>query len=339
MKDTVIGMDIAKNVFQLHVVDPDTGEMQRIKLKRAQVAEYFANRPAAVVAMEACGGAHYWAGVVQRLGHTVKLLAPAAVRPFVPRNKNDAADARAIWTAVQQPGARLVAIKSPTQQAVLALHRMRAQLMKFRHMQSNALRGLLLEFGLALPEGYGALCKAMPATLAQCTQQLPAVLVDTLREQWARVGQIDHEMALIERRLAQMERATPACQSIRAIPGIGPLTASAAIATIGDAHYFRNGRELAAWLGLVPRQVGTGGRIELRGISKRGDTYLRTLLMQGARSVLSRTKNPSAWLTGLLARRPYNVVVAALANKMARTLWAVLVKGKPFDPKAFSALG
>jgi len=337
MKHSVIGMDIAKQVFQLHSVDSETGEVERIKLRRDEVLPHFALRAPALVAIEACGSAHWWARKLVELGHEVRLLPPRSVRPFVLRNKTDAADARAIWTAVQQPDTRFVAVKSETQQAILALHRLRAQLLKFRIMQTNALRGLLYEFGEVLPTGYAALAKALPAALAGLDARLPAMLVDSLREQWARVLRADQEIAAIERRLRIILRDTPSCQAVAEIPGVGLLTATAAVASIGEAKTFKSGREFAAWLGLVPRQRGTGGRVRQLGISKRGDVYLRTLLMHGARAVILRYRHVP-WLDALLRRRPYNVVVAAVANKLARTIWAVLAKGKPYDPAAFSAV-
>jgi transposase len=336
MKHTVIGMDIAKRVFQLHEVDGETGEIKRIKLARSAVLPFFAQHPVALVAIEACGSAHWWGRQLRALGHEVRLLAPRSVRPFVVGNKTDAADARAIWTAVQQPGARFVAIKTEPQQVILALHRMRAQLMKFRIMQTNALRGLLYEFGVVLPEGARALAKAWPAALATVADQLPAMLIDSLREQWTRVRATESEIAAIERRLASALRDSPLCQQIAAIPGVGLLSATAAVAVMGNANTFKSGREFAAWLGLVPRQTGTGGRIRQLGLSKRGDTYLRTLLIHGARAVVAKARH-SPWIEALLKRRPYSVVVAALANKLARTIWAVLAKGRPYDPAAFSA--
>ncbi|MDB0544197.1 IS110 family transposase [Ralstonia solanacearum] len=326
MKHTVIGMDIAKHVFQLHAVNAATGEIERIKLKRNQLLDFFAKREHSLVAMEACGGAHHWARQLQELGHDVKLICARSVRPFVLRNKTDAADARAIWTAAQQPDARFVAIKTEPQQAILALHRLRAQLMKFRIMQTNALRGLLHEFGQTLPEGYQALQDAIPGTLARAAERLLAMLVDSLREQWGRVQSTDADIATLERRLKAALRENQQCQRIAEIPGVGLLTATAAVAAIGNASTFRSGREFAAWLGLVPRQTGTGGKVRQLGLSRRGDTYLRTLLMHDARSVITRgTRSP--WLDGLLQRRPFNVVVAAMANKLARTIWAVLYRG------------
>jgi transposase len=334
MKTNVIGMDIAKRIIQLHTVCAETGEIGRFKLQRRDTLAFLARRVPAIVALEACGSAHWWAREISRLGHEVRLLAPKSVRPFVLRNKTDAADARAIWTAAQQPEARFVAVKTELQQSILALHRLRAQLLKFRIMQSNALRGILYEFGTVLPEGMAALGKALPGALAELESRLPAVLMASLREQWARIQGLDAEIAVIERRLTGILKESPPCQAIARIPGIGLLTATAAVASIGDANTFRSGRELAAWLGLVPKQRGTGGWVRQLGLSKRGDVYLRTLLMHGARAVVLR-HGDQPWLAALRARRPFNVVVAAVANKLARTLWAVLAKGEPFKADQF----
>jgi transposase len=201
--------------------------------------------------------------------------------------------------------------------------------MKFRIMQTNALRGLLYEFGEVLPEGYRAFSKAFPAALARAAERLPAILIDSLREQWARAQDTDQEMAVLERHLASLFRDNPDCQKVADIPGVGLLTATATVAAIGNVHTFKSGREFAAWLGLVPRQSGTGGRIRQMGLSKRGDTYLRTLLMHGARSVILQGKR-SDWVDGLLKRRPFNVAVAAVANKLARIIWAVLARPEKY---------
>ncbi|MEM5389578.1 IS110 family transposase [Paraburkholderia phymatum] len=330
MKLTIIGMDIAKQVFQLHVLDPRSGQIERFKLKRAHVLEFFAGRAPSIVVMEACGSAHDWARRLQALGHQAKLISARSVRPFVLRNKTDAADARAICTAAQQPEARFVAIKSEEQQTVLAIHRVRAQLMKFRIMQTNALRGLLYEFGEVLPESHRAFSKAFPAALARAAERPPAILIDSLREQWARAQDIDRQIAVLERRLAILFRDNPNCQKVGDIPGVGLLTATATVAAVGDSRTFKSGREFAAWLGLVPRQTGTGGRVRQMGLSKRGDTYLHTLLMHGARSVIIQGKR-SPWIDGLLKRRPFNVAVAAVANKLARTIWAVLIRPQGYQ--------
>lgn len=327
MKLTVIGMDIAKHVFQLHAINPVGHRRNRARQTQAWPAPGFLCETRAFLGSDGS----LWrrtplgqatAGAWSRRQADLRPLSPA----FVLRNKTDATDARAIWTAVQQPDARFVAIKSEAQQAILALHRLRAQLMKFRIMQTNALRGLLHEFGQTLPEGYQALAKAIPDALAVAAEHLPAILVDSLREQWARVQATDKDIAILEHRLKIALRENQQCQRIAEIPGVGLLTATAAVATIGDPGTFRSGREFAAWLGLVPRQVGTGGKVRQLGLSKRGDTYLRTLLIHGARAVITRGIR-SPWLDSLLQRRPFNVVVAAMANKLARTIWAVLYRG------------
>ncbi len=330
MKTPVIGMDIAKHIFQLHAVNVATGKIERVKLKRGDVKNFFAKRERSLVVIEACGSAHHWARQLRQLGHDVRLICAHSVRPFVLRNKSDAADARAIWTAAQQPDARFVAIKSEAQQSVLALHRIRAQLMKVRIMQTNALRSILYEFGEILSEGYQSFTKEIAPALARTSERLPGMLVDSLREQWARIQAVNEDIAVVERRLSHALRDSPECQRIAEIPGVGLLTATATVSTIGDPATFHSGREFAAWLGLVPRQTGTGGRIRQLGLSKRGDTYLRTLLMHGARAVIARcTHTPS--LDDLLARRPFNVAVAAVANKLARTIWALLSRQTRYE--------
>jgi transposase len=281
--------------------------------------------------MEACGGSQHWARQLKGLGHEVKLLSARIVKPFVGGNKNDVADARAIWTAVQQAGVKTVAVKSEAQQAVLALHRMRQQLVKSRTAQINGLRGLLTEYGEVMPLGRAGVVRQLPGALGRLAQRLPAILIDTLREQFARIQALEQQIEQIEQRLRQWHREDSASQRIAAIPGVGLLSATAAVATMGDAKAFKSGREFAAWLGLVPRQVGTGGRVRLLGISKRGDTYLRTLLIHGARSVLTRSKAPPQWLVNLTQRRPRNIAIVALANKMARTIWALLAHERTYQ--------
>lgn len=325
----VIGMDIAKNVFHIHLVDAENRE-KRLKLKRSQVASYFANCQPALVAMEACGSAHHWGRTLQAQGHQVKLLPPTQVKPFVVRDKTDARDAQAIWVAAKQPHIREVPVKSEQQQACLALHRIRSQLMKVRIMQTNALRGLLYEFGVVLPEGHHALLQKIQPELAKAGDKLPGVITESVLEQLTRINKLQEDIDHIDGRLAALGKQNPQMQTLQTIPGIGPLTATALAATVTDIHGFRSGRQFAAWLGLTPQQTGTGGKIRQLGISKRGDPYVRTLLIHGARAIIARCSR-SAWITALLLRRPYCVVVAALANKLARTAWAVLTKGKAFD--------
>ncbi len=327
----VIGLDIAKHVFQLHTVNMSTGEIVNVQIKRAKVLEYFANLTACLVAIEACGGAHHWARELSKLGHTVRLLHAKIVRPFVSGNKTDATDARAIWLAVQQPGVKFVGIKTTEQQATLTLHRQRELLMKMRTMQTNALRGLLYEFGATFAQGRNALFKDVEAALDALSHSLPKMVADSLREQVLRIKAMSTDMLAIEKRLALQLKADAAMQRIAQIPGVGLLTATAAIATMGEARAFKSGREFCAWLGLVPKQTGSAGKVRLGGISKRGDTYLRTLLIHGARSVLAHAKEPGAWLEGLKARRPANVVIVAQAAKMARTIWAVTAKEQAYQ--------
>jgi transposase len=326
----VIGMDIAKNVFQLHIVDPETGEIERVKLKRDRVTTFFANRQPSLVALEACGGAHHWARTLSAQGHQIKLLPAKHVRAFVLRDKTDARDAQAIWVTAQQPHIREVPVKSEQQQACLALHRMRAQLMKMRIMQTNALRGLLYEFGIVLPEGHRILLQRIQGELAQAQDKLPGVFIESILEQLSRIDRLQQDMDHIDRRLAALGKQNQQMLALQTIPGMGPLTATALAATACDISDFHSGRQFAAWLGLTPRQTGTGGRIRQLGISKRGDPYVRTLLMHGARAIIARSTRTD-WINRLLARRPYSVVVAALANKLVRTAWAMLTKGKAFD--------
>ncbi|RQR22556.1 IS110 family transposase [Burkholderia sp. Bp9142] len=329
MNSIAVGVDIAKQVFQVHYVDRETGEIVNKPIKRAKFLEHFANRARCLIGMEACGGAHHWARELTRMGHEVRLMPAEFVKAFNIRNKNDAADARAIWLAVQQPG-KPVAVKTEMQQAMLALHRMREQLVKFRTMQSNGLRGLLTEYGEVMSKGRAKLDKEIPAVLSRIAERLPAALIDTLREQWNGLAKLDEQITEIERRMREWKKEDRAVKMISEIPGVGLLTATAAVAMMGDPKAFRSGREFAAWAGLVPKQTGSGGKVNLHGISKRGDMYLRTLLIHGARAVLTHAKEPGPWVEQMKKRRPTNVVIVALANKMARTIWAVLAHDRPY---------
>jgi transposase len=332
----VVGVDTAKHVFQLYSVDRETGEVISKQLKRAQFLAWFANRAPCLVGMEACGGSQHWARQLQELGHEVKLMSGKLVKAFVCGNKNDVADARAIWLATQQFGIKTVAVKTEAQQAVLALHRVRQQLVKSRTAQRNELRGLLAEYGEVFGVGKAAFNAGIKAALARLAERLPAILIDTVREQWDELARLDERIVRIETRLLAWLRQDRAARAIAAIPGVGLLTATAAVAAMGDAKTFRSGREFAAWIGLVPAQTGTGGKVRLLGISKRGDTYLRTLLIHGARAVQQHVKAPSKWLQDIGQRRPPNVVTVALANKMARTIWAVLAHERAYDKEHVS---
>lgn len=336
MNITTYGLDLAKQVFQVHWVEPDTGEIRRKALVRDEVGAFFTQQPAGVVAMEACGSAHHWGRVLRGLGHEVRLLAAQFVRPYVKTNKTDAADAEAIWEASQRPGMRYVALKTEEQQAVLSLHRIRQQCIKVRTMQAHQVRGLLYEFGVVVPKGWRVLlARAIPLLTDDTRCAVPELVRGQLLMQLAGLRALTTRISELERQIASWQRRESECQRIAAVPGVGKLTATAVIATVGDARAYRSGREFAAWLGIVPRQCGTGGRVKLLGISKRGDPYLRTLLIHGARTELTRRsradQQPDPWLKGLLSRRPKNVVIVALANKMARTIWALLAHGREFD--------
>jgi transposase len=306
------------------------GAMRREKTKASQVSRTLCE-PGALPDRD--GGVWRCAALgtgADKNGHQVKLMPAEFAKAFYIRNKNDAADARAVWLAVQQPS-KAVAIKTEAQQAVLALHRMRQQLVKFRTMQINSLRGLLTEYGEVMGKGRAALDKAIPAALARVSDRLPTVLIDTLREQWNGLTKLDEQITVIERRLRQWMLEDKAVKAITEIPGVGVLTATAAVATMGDAKSFRSAREFAAWVGLVSKQTGSGGKVTLLGISKRSDTYLRTLLIHGTRSVLHHVKEPGPWVEQINKRRPPNVVIVALANKMARTIWAILAHDRPYQ--------
>lgn len=327
----VIGVDIAKNVFQVYTVDQATGEVFNKPVKRAQFLQWFANRGPCLIGMEACGGSQHWARQLEKMGHEVKLMGGKMVKAFVCGNKNDAADARAIYVATQQREVKAVAVKSEGQQAILALHRLREGLVKARTATINALRGLLAEYGEVFGQGRKAFDEGVPAALARLAERLPASLIDALRDQWNEVPRLDERMASIERWLQAWLRQDRAAKAIAEIPGVGVLTATAAVATMGDAKAFRSGREFAAYVGLIPGQTGSGGKVTLLGMSKRGDTYLRILLIHCARAVIRHPQATSPWVQQLSQRRPLNVVIVALANKIARTIWAVLAHNRNYD--------
>lgn len=329
MKITTIGFDLAKSVFQVHGVDQRDKAVARRSLSRSQVVPYFSKLEPCLIGMEACGSAHYWARTLQQLGHEVRLMSPQFVRPYVKGNKHDAADAAAICEAVRRPNMRFVAVKSVEQQAILAIHRARAGIVKARTAQSNQLRGILSEFGMAIPRGISALYRALPGLLAEPT--LPALLRELLARLAQQLRALDQQVLELEAVIVAWHRSSAASQRLAQIPGLGPITASALVAAIGDVRHFHNGRQLAAWLGLVPKQHSSGGKTRMLGISKRGDTYLRTLLIHGARSVMHHAKAVPGWLHDLQTRRPFNVATVALANKNARIVWALLAHDRNYQ--------
>jgi transposase len=284
--------------------------------------------------MEACGSAHHWARKLQDMGHTVRLIAPQFVKPYVKSNKNDAADAEAICEAVRRPTMRFVAIKNVEQQAALALHRVRQGLVHSRTAQADQIRGLLAEYGLILPLRISSIKAGVPALLEKAAASLPELFRQLVVGLLEHLESLDRRVKLLERQIQAWHRENDFSRRLEAIPGIGPLTASALVASIGDAKQFTNGRQLAAWLGLVPRQYSTGGKPKLLGISKRGDAYLRTLLIHGARSALRtvhKKRIGERWLNRLLERRHSNVAAVALANKNARIVWALLARKGHYD--------
>jgi len=336
MKITTVGIDLAKNVFQVHGIDERGKVALRRQLKRHQVAPFFANLPPCVIGMEACASAHHWGRTLQRLGHTVRLMAPQFVKPYVKSNKNDVADAEAICEAVSRPNMRFVPIKSIEQQAILSVHRVRQGMVRARTAQANQIRGLLGEFGLVIPQGISHVAKQVPALLEDASNALPMAFRHLINQLTGHLKELDRQVKEFERQIIAWHRGNPRSRELEKIPGIGPLAASALVASIADARSFDSGRQVSAWLGLVPRQNSTGGKAKLLGMSKRGDAYLRTLLIHGARSAIRAaqrcTQSTNRWLTNLLNRRHPNIAAVALANKNARTVWALLAHGREFKP-------
>ncbi|HLS87932.1 MAG TPA: IS110 family transposase [Burkholderiales bacterium] len=335
MKLKAVGFDLAKAVFQVHGVDEQDRAVLGRQLKRSQVLGFFTRLEPCLVGMEACGSAHYWARKLTALGHTVRLIAPKYVKAYVKTNKNDARDAEAICEALLRPSMRFVAVKSDEQQALLALHRLRQGLIDSRTALVNQLRGLLGEFGVVVAEGRRRFEQALPRLIAENSAQVPALLREALEPMRLQLLGLNEQIAQLDGRIGAWHRQSEASQRVAKIPGVGSLTASAAVATAGDPHVFDNGRGFAAWLGMVPGQHSTGGKPRLLGITKRGDSYLRKLFIHGARSVV-RTHRPGTdpWLDGLLARRPKNVAVVALAHRNARIVWALLASGERYRPRA-----
>jgi len=334
MNITTIGIDLAKTVFQVHGVDERGKVVLRKALKRAELVKLFSTLPACLVGMEACGGAHYWARRLIAMGHTVKLMAPQFVKPYVKTNKNDARDAEAICEAVSRPNMRFVPVKDVEQQTVLALHRARQGFVVERTAQANQMRGLLYELGIVIPKGIRYIDKQLPQILEDAENGLPEISRALFARLFAHFEQLGNQVKELESQIKAWHKQSAASARIESIPGIGALTASALVASIGDAKTFKSGRQLAAWLGLVPRQDSSGGKERLLGISKRGDVYLRTLLIHGARAVLfhrmRQAEHQDGWLMRLRARRNPNVAAVALANKNARVVWALLAHGREY---------
>lgn len=334
-----IGLDIAKNKFQIHGEDRQGKKVFNKQLARKDVLPFFANHPACLVGLEACGGAHYWAREISKLGHDVRLIPPRQVKPFVINNKTDAADARAICEVVRRPATRFVQIKTVEQQHLAALHRVRERFVGNRTALANQIRGLLQEEGIVLPRGIRQIHQDLPELLANAGGMLSEFSKKLFAELLAEIHMWDEKIKETEKRLKQMAKADANCSRLLKIPGVGLLTATAVVAHMGSAKQFKNGRQFAACLGLTPREYSSGGKQKLLGISKRGNTYIRKLLIQGARVICRWWNRMEAapeqwrrlWVKQLTMRRGKFVAAVAQANKTARIIWNVLARGAEYD--------
>ena len=332
-----IGLDLAKYVFEVHGVDAHGKVVLRKTLRRDSVSLFFANLPECLVGMEASNGAHYWARVLTDLGHDVRLISPQFVKPYVKSNKNDRNDAEAICEAISRPSMRFVPPKSSEQLAIQAVHRIRRRLVADRTRLANQVRGLLAEHGVVIARDLSRLRRALADIAGSHDDSLNEMVRILVRDIQVELAALDQRITSYDRRVRELYRSSELCQRIGKIEGIGPVTATALVAAVGDRTCFKNGRQFAAWLGLVPKQRSSGGRSRLFGISKRGDRYLRTLLIHGARAALGKAdgkQDPrSLWLGKMRERRHPNVVAVALANKNARIVWAMLTDDEIYQPE------
>ena len=340
MQIATIGLDIAKNVFQVHGIDATENVVVRKQLRRSQVMGFFKALAPCLVGMEACATSHYWARELTKLGHQVRLMPAKHVKAYIKRNKNDAADAEAICEAVRRPTMRFVQVKSVDQQAQLMQHRARDLLMHQRTQLINAMRSHLAELGIIAPQGREGIKELLAIIANDDNRDLPNDARASLVVLAAQLQALQTTIGAIEKRLTAQHRANKESKRLQTIPGVGVIGASAIAATVTNPKIFRSGRDFAAWIGLVPRQMSTGGKSKLGPISKQGDRYLRRILVVGAVSVLRRAKlHPEKfpWITQMLARRPFKVVAVALANKMARIAWALMMSGKTCRAARFAA--
>jgi transposase len=340
MQITTIGLDIAKNVFQVHGIDAAEKVVVRKQLRRSQVLAFFKALPPCLIGMEACATAHYWVRELTKLGHEVRLMPAKDVKAYVKRNKNDAADAEAICEAVRRPTMRFVQVKSAEQQGRLMQHRTRDLLMRQRTQVINALRAHMAELGIVAAQGREGIKELLRIIASEEDARLPVDAHASLVVLAAGLQAVQTMIGSIEKRIIVQHRSNEASKRLETIPGIGVIGATAIAATVPDPKAFRSGRDLAAWIGLVPRQDSTGGKQKLGPISKQGDQYLRRILVVGAHAVLRRARQQPEkypWLTQLLARKPFKVVAVALANKMARIAWALLAKGGTYRAPALAA--
>jgi len=332
---STIGLDIAKSVFQVHGVDAEGAMVIRKRISRAKVLEFFAALPSCLVGIEACPSAHHWSRKLQVLGHTVRLMPPSYVKAYLKRSKNDANDAAAICEAVTRPSMRFVPIKSEQQQSGLMLHRRRQLLVRQRTMLSNAIRGHMAELGIISAKGRNGtaeLLKIIATTgNSDCIPAAARLSLDVLARQYVAIAV---EIGVIEKRIHAWHRSCAESRRLEGVPGIGPIVATALVAEVGDWKAFSSGRNLAAWIGLVPKQHSTGGKERLGGISKQGNRYLRWLLVAGAMAVIRYARQRGTkrlWLVRIMERRPIKVAAVALANKIARMAWAMMVRGEHFQ--------
>jgi transposase len=340
MQVTTIGLDLAKSVFQVHAVDAAGRVVIARALRRGQMLAFFAKLPPCLVGMEACSTAHHWAREIRKLGHDVRLMPPAYVKAYVRRGKNDAADAAAICEAVTRPSMRFVPVKSIEQQATLMAHRSRDLLIRQRTQLINALRGHLAELGLVAAQGREGMATLIGRVTTDGADALPPAVRAGLLPVVGQLEGLQQQIGALDKAIHAQHRASEASRRLETIPGIGVIGATAIAATITDPSAFKTGRDLAAWIGLVPRQNSSGGKERLGGISKQGDRYLRKLLVVGAAAVLRHARahpDKHQWLIQLIARRPAKVAVVALANKMARIAWAVLTRGETYRAPVFVA--
>lgn len=338
MKIKALGIDLAKNVFQLHGVDDIGGVLLRRRVQRADLLELVAQIEPCIVGIEASTSAYFWAERFERLGHTVRIISPQYVKPFRLHQKNDTNDAQAICTALQQPNMRFVPRRSVEQQDIQALHRARQRLVNHRTALAAQIRGFLRDRGIVFPRNIGQLRRTVPDVLEDGENGLTVSARATISELFDFLREVDRRIALFDRRIDETFRASPLAQRIAKIEGVGPKISTAVVAAVGDGREFKNGRHMAAWLGLVPRQHSSGDRTQLFGISKRGDQHLRTLIVHGARAVVRtaarKTDGKSMWVNQLRERRGFNRAVVAVANKNARVIWAVLRRDEPYRKAA-----
>jgi transposase len=338
MKLSRIGIDLAKNVFQIHGVDRSGKTVWKRRLKRDQWLRALLDKaePGCVIGMEACAGAHHWARELQSRGYPVRLIPPQFVKPYVKSNKNDANDAEAICEAMSRPNMRFVAVKSVEQQDIQATHRIRAELMTQRTAKANQIRGLVAEYGLVAPLTLRALRAAIPCWLEEAENGLTDHFRTLLHGVWADLVGLDDRVLELDREIATLANSNEVTKRLQQLRGVGPMVATALVATVGNAKQYHRGRQMAAALGLTPRQHSSGGKDRLFGITKRGDVYLRALLIHGARAVVSQAKHKddrlSRWVTNIATRRHPNVAAVALANKTARMAWAMLRNETNYDP-------